>query len=140
YCDCRLHAYTKSRSAEDLRAARLRDVIGLLVAAAVVALLWVNWARTRERKMELSQLRTQQAKEHAEKLLLEEQLRVREASRHREELDRRLLEQSLETARHEKRAADAERSTLELKSQLYASIGIMAGSYAHNIKNLLVRP
>jgi signal transduction histidine kinase len=29
---------------------------------------------------------------------------------------------------------------LQLKSQLYASIGIMAGSYAHNIKNLLVRP
>lgn len=27
-----------------------------------------------------------------------------------------------------------------MKSQLYASIGIMAGSYAHNIKNLLVRP
>ena len=35
---------------------------------------------------------------------------------------------------------DAERSALEMKSQLYASIGIMAGSYAHNIKNLLVRP
>src|SRR5262249_53444222 len=34
----------------------------------------------------------------------------------------------------------AERHALELKSQLYASIGIMAGSYAHNIKNLLVRP
>src|SRR5205807_7251938 len=34
----------------------------------------------------------------------------------------------------------AERQALELKSQLYASIGIMAGSYAHNIKNLLVRP
>jgi signal transduction histidine kinase len=27
-----------------------------------------------------------------------------------------------------------------MKSQLFASIGIMAGSYAHNIKNLLVRP
>jgi signal transduction histidine kinase len=27
-----------------------------------------------------------------------------------------------------------------MKSELYASIGIMAGSYAHNIKNLLVRP
>jgi signal transduction histidine kinase len=27
-----------------------------------------------------------------------------------------------------------------MKSQLYISIGIMAGSYAHNIKNLLVRP
>ena len=32
------------------------------------------------------------------------------------------------------------RAALEMKSQLYASIGIMAGSYAHNIKNLLVRP
>ncbi len=29
---------------------------------------------------------------------------------------------------------------LELRSQMYASIGIMACSYAHNIKNLLVRP
>ena len=46
----------------------------------------------------------------------------------------------MEAARQETRAADAERSALELKSQLYASIGIMAGSYAHNIKNLLVRP
>ena len=34
----------------------------------------------------------------------------------------------------------AEQQALELKSQVYASIGIMAGSYAHNIKNLLVRP
>src|SRR5262249_28077091 len=34
----------------------------------------------------------------------------------------------------------AEGRALELRSQLYASIGIMAGSYAHNIKNLLVRP
>ncbi len=40
----------------------------------------------------------------------------------------------------EARASDAERSNLEMRSQLYASIGIMAGSYAHNIKNLLVRP
>src|SRR6185436_16902167 len=46
---------------------------------------------------------------------------------------RKLLEQRL--ARQA-----AERQALELKSQLYASIGIMAGSYAHNIKNLLVRP
>src|SRR5207249_10984564 len=72
--------------------------------------------------------------------LREEELRVREASRAREDLDRKLLEQSLETAKHEGRAAAAERAALELKSQLYASIGIMAGSYAHNIKNLLVRP
>ena len=38
-----------------------------------------------------------------------------------------------------KREAE-EKRMLELKSQLYASISIMAGSYAHNIKNLLVRP
>src|SRR6185369_643939 len=45
-----------------------------------------------------------------------------------------------EAARQESRASAAERQALELNSQLYASIGIMAGSYAHNIKNLLVRP
>ncbi|MCS7044723.1 MAG: HAMP domain-containing histidine kinase [Gemmataceae bacterium] len=40
----------------------------------------------------------------------------------------------------ERRQEEAERQNLELKSQLFANIGIMAGSYAHNIKNLLVRP
>src|SRR5262249_33159432 len=53
--------------------------------------------------------------------------------RRHEETERKLLEQRLATQAAEGRA-------LELKSQLYASIGIMAGSYAHNIKNLLVRP
>jgi signal transduction histidine kinase len=51
-----------------------------------------------------------------------------------------VLEQQLDAAKLESRASEAEKSSLELKSQLYASIGIMAGSYAHNIKNLLVRP
>src|SRR5262249_22010789 len=85
----------------------------------VVALVWVYAFLMRERRRELVQIHVQQAKEHAEKLLLENQLRIHEAEHAREE---------------------AERSALELKSQLYASIGIMAGSYAHNIKNLLVRP
>lgn len=40
----------------------------------------------------------------------------------------------------QERASSAEKATLELKSQFFANIGIMAGSYAHNIKNLLVRP
>ena len=40
----------------------------------------------------------------------------------------------------DRRAERAETAALEMKSQIYASIGIMAGSYAHNIKNLLVRP
>src|SRR5207248_1313122 len=51
-------------------------------------------------------------------------------------------EQAHEEARlaAQRRASAAERATLELKSQFFANIGIMAGSYAHNIKNLLVRP
>lgn len=40
----------------------------------------------------------------------------------------------------ELRARDAEREAAEARSQVYAGIGVMAGSYAHNIKNLLVRP
>src|SRR5205823_9629617 len=69
----------------------------------------------------------------AEHLRLEEALRRREAEQRQEETERKLLEQRLATQA-------AERQALELKSHLYASIGIMAGSYAHNIKNLLVRP
>lgn len=51
-------------------------------------------------------------------------------------------EQAHEEARlaAQQRASAAEKATLELKSQFFANIGIMAGSYAHNIKNLLVRP
>src|SRR5262249_53991741 len=71
--------------------------------------------------------------DRAEHLRLEEELRRREAEQRQEETERKLLEQRLATQAAERRA-------LELKSQLYASIGIMAGSYAHNIKNLLVRP
>ena len=56
-----------------------------------------------------------------------------QAERRHAETERQLLEQRLATQA-------AERQALELKSQMYASIGIMAGSYAHNIKNLLVRP
>jgi signal transduction histidine kinase len=66
-------------------------------------------------------------------MLLEGELRQQETERRRDEAERKLLEQRLATQA-------AERQALELKSQLYASIGIMAGSYAHNIKNLLVRP
>jgi signal transduction histidine kinase len=61
------------------------------------------------------------------------QRRQRERERRHAETERQLLEQRLATQA-------AEREALELKSQMWASIGIMAGSYAHNIKNLLVRP
>jgi signal transduction histidine kinase len=61
------------------------------------------------------------------------QRRERERERRHAETERQLLEQRLATQA-------AERQALELKSQMWANIGIMAGSYAHNIKNLLVRP
>jgi signal transduction histidine kinase len=140
HIEYRLHAFNKSRRDEEERARTEWIVGGLVLAASALALIWVYLFLTRERRREFGQLSMQREKEHAEKLLLEQQLRVREAEHVKEELDRKLLEQSLETAKHESRASAAERSALELKSQLYASIGIMAGSYAHNIKNLLVRP
>src|SRR5439155_20183017 len=68
-----------------------------------------------------------------ERRQLQAELRRGDVERRHEETERKLLEQKLATKA-------AEGQALELKSQLYASIGIMAGSYAHNIKNLLVRP
>lgn len=64
----------------------------------------------------------------------------RRGVRERELQRRRIDEAERQRLQEELRREDAERQALELKSQLYASIGIMAGSYAHNIKNLLVRP
>src|SRR5262249_54687632 len=87
--------------------------------------------RVRERKHQRQE--AQQAIEQKERLLLQEEVRRQEAELRQEDTERRLLEQRLATEA-------VEREALELKSQLYASIGIMAGSYAHNIKNLLVRP
>src|SRR5216683_222530 len=64
---------------------------------------------------------------------MQEELRRQEAEDRQQEAERDLLQQKLA-------AQEYEQKMLEMKSQLYASIGIMAGSYAHNIKNLLVRP
>jgi signal transduction histidine kinase len=115
-------------------------VASVVLGGSVLAVAWVMAFLRRERKRELSRLESARALEHAENLRLAEELRARRAEHEKEELDRKLLQHSLEAAQSERRAAEAEKSALELKSQLYASIGIMAGSYAHNIKNLLVRP
>src|SRR5207302_3045689 len=82
-------------------------------------LVWVYLSQRRANEHERQQVRQRQQVSEAERLRLQEELRRQEAERRREE---------------------AERTALELKSQLFANIGIMAGSYAHNIKNLLVRP
>ena len=93
---------------------------------ALLSLTWLVLVQRRERERDRQRALAQQQVAAAESLLLKEENR-------REETERNLLEQRLATQ-------VAEQKTLELRSQLYAGIGIMAGSYAHNIKNLLVRP
>jgi signal transduction histidine kinase len=128
-----LHAYNKRQRDEEQRQTQVL-VIGVLAAAStLLAAVWIWFFLRRARQRELQRLFTQQQIEHAEKLALENELKRQEAERRQEEAERTLLEQRLATQ-------VAEQQALELKSQLYASIGIMAGSYAHNIKNLLVRP
>lgn len=112
YCEYRLHAFNqRQREAADRQQQQLLAIgIGFLAILPVIGLGY--WSLQRERRRELQKVQAQRQAEHAGAVALQEKV-----------------------ARQ-----DAERSALEMKSQLYASIGIMAGSYAHNIKNLLVRP
>ncbi len=121
-----LHAFNKRQRDEQDRARRLRELTLLAVAATLLSVAWVAFLQGRERDRERQRLLAEHQMAQAERLLLQEEAR-------RAEAERQLLEQRLATQA-------AERQALELKSHLYASIGIMAGSYAHNIKNLLVRP
>src|SRR5579884_1066449 len=107
-----LHAYNKRQRIEQAHNQRLLQLSALAIAGTVLSLTWMVVVQRRERERE--------------RLLLQ-------AERRHAETERQLLEQRLATQA-------AERQALELKSQMWASIGIMAGSYAHNIKNLLVRP
>jgi signal transduction histidine kinase len=128
-----LHAYNKRQRLEEATAERLRWLGVLVVLGTGLALSWVWLVNRRETERERQRLAAQQQIDQAERMLLEGELRRQEVERRHEEVERKLLEQRLATQA-------AEQQALELKSQLYASIGIMAGSYAHNIKNLLVRP
>jgi signal transduction histidine kinase len=128
-----LHAYNKLQQDERAAAVRFRWVAGLATAATALAFVWVYLVQHREQERERRRLAAQQQIAQAQHLALENELRREEAERRHEEAERKLLEQRLATQAAQRRA-------LELKSQLYANIGIMAGSYAHNIKNLLVRP
>lgn len=128
-----LHAYNKLQRDEQIANKRLRWISGLAVAASAAAFLWIFFVQRQERERDRQQRAAREQIDQAERLLLEGELRRQEAERRHEEAERSLLEQRLATQA-------AERQALEMKSQVYASIGIMAGSYAHNIKNLLVRP
>ncbi len=139
-CEYRVHTFnTFQRERRDTRINQLIG-LGVLFPASLLVVYLVYRVLRRERLQEVRQWRAAVAAEHSERELLETRMKQQEAVRSSEELGRKLLEQELEAAQLASRASEAERSALEMKSQLYASIGIMAGSYAHNIKNLLVRP
>ena len=139
-CEYRIHTNHRFEEEQQARRNWQLPLVVFLVPATVVAGIIAFRSMRRERQRELEQVEADRAAEHRERELLETRLRQQAAEQDAEELERRVLEAELDRAKVENRAAEAERSTLEMKSQLYASIGIMAGSYAHNIKNLLVRP
>jgi signal transduction histidine kinase len=139
-CEYRLHAFNKMQRLEQERQ-RMSLIAGLLlVTASLLAAIFVYRFLSRERAREIARLTAIAEAEHTEIELLQAQHREDEAAKEQQRLNAVLLGKQLETSDLQRRAAEAERSAFEMKSQLYASIGIMAGSYAHNIKNLLVRP
>lgn len=139
-CVYQMHAFDKLRRREQDRRQIGLIAQGVLVVATLLAGVFVYRFLRREVSRENARIQAAAEQEHKERELLETKLAQQEAEQAKRELDRKLLEQQLAAARLQTRADEAEKSALEMKSQLYASIGIMAGSYAHNIKNLLVRP
>lgn len=111
-CWYRFHALNKLQKQDEDRRKQSFLAGALLIAGTVLASLYV-----------LRFLRNQRAKQMQDLTALAE-------AEHRE---RELAETKLEKEKAEAIAA-------EMRTQMYANIGIMAGSYAHNIKNLLVRP
>jgi signal transduction histidine kinase len=132
-CEYRTHSLNRFEQEQRERQVGHLAGVGVLAVGFVVAAFITMRFLRRERDREVRAYEGRLAAEHHERELTE-------AKRAAEEFERRALAGELEKAKVEGRAAAAERSALEMKSQLYASIGIMAGSYAHNIKNLLVRP
>jgi len=128
-----LHAFNEQPLRDQEKNKKLRWVGALAVAGLLISILWIFLVERRQREIERQRVLAQQRINQAEHQRLGEELRRKDAEQRHEETERKLLEQKLATQA-------AERQALELKSQLYASIGIMAGSYAHNIKNLLIRP
>jgi signal transduction histidine kinase len=121
-----LRAWNKQQRDEQLKSRRVRLLALLALGATILATAWMLFLQADERERQRQRQQTRDALAHAK----EQQL---ERERSEAEMQRELLSQRLATR-------EAERKALELKSNLFASIGIMAGSYAHNIKNLLVRP
>jgi hypothetical protein len=102
-----LRVYARQQYNERQAVGRWLRLSGLAVVLTLAALGWVYLVQRRESERERRRVRAEQQVSEAERLRLQEELRRQEAERRREE---------------------AERTALELKSQLFANIGIMAGS------------
>ncbi len=136
-----VHAYNERQFQEREDDARRRLVnIWVLFFAAVACLLIMLYLQRRQAERERQRHVSVQQIQESQRKHLEEELRRQEAERKQEEAERKQLEEELRRQEAERKKQEAERQALELKSQMFHSIGIMAKSYAHNIKNLLVRP
>ena len=135
-----LHAYLQKQFQERQDDAKRRLVNIWVLFLSFVALLGMLIMQRRQDERERQrQLAEQQIQESKQKHL-EEELRRQEAERKQEEAERKHLEEELRRQEAEREKQEAERKALELQSQMFHNIGVMAKSYAHNIKNLLVRP
>jgi signal transduction histidine kinase len=128
-----LHAYNRQQE-EEARQQQLLLWVGMAASGGiVVCAAWVWLYLRHQRRRQIAALLARQQVEHAQRIALENALQREEAERRHSEAQRELLQQRLA-------AQEAERRALQIESQVFASVGVMAASYAHNIKNLLVRP
>jgi signal transduction histidine kinase len=132
-CDYRVHALNKLQQREEDRQRRALLAEAVLGAATVLAVLFVIRFLRREQKAETQRLEAIAAAEHRDRELAEARVQ-------QDAIERELLRKQLDAKELEARAAAAEAAAADMRTHLFANIGIMAGSYAHNIKNLLVRP
>jgi signal transduction histidine kinase len=135
-----LHAYMQKQFKEREDDSRRRLVNIWVLVFVFLALGWMLLLQRRQDARERQRQQTEQQIQESKQKHLEEELRRQEAERKQEEAERKQLEEELRRQAAEREKQEAERQALELKSQMFHSIGIMAKSYAHNIKNLLVRP
>ncbi len=140
YVQYQLHAYMQKQYQEREDDARRFLVNIWVLFIAFVALLWMLIMQRREDQRERQRQFAEQQIQDSKQKHLEEELRRQEAERKQEEAERKHLEEELRRQGAEREKQTAERQALELKSQMFHNIGVMAKSYAHNIKNLLVRP
>jgi signal transduction histidine kinase len=140
YVQYQLHAYSQKQAKEREDDAKRRLINIWVLFFAFAALLWMVIVQRREERKAQKAIEADQLIQESQRKHLEEELRRQEAERKQEVAERKQLEEELRRQEAEREKQEAERQALELKSQMFHNIGVMAKSYAHNIKNLLVRP